>query len=129
MSYRPLTEQAIVSALQAMAANPDYSDFMRTMEQQCPGLRTITLPQITKLNIPANSPCSSASIPHANPPIDHPGHSHHGASEPSRSPSCASTSSQKGGGKRRSASRKRSSARSLASVTTKCKQPLKQTAT
>ena len=47
MATCPLSEQAIMSALQAMAANPDYSDFMRTMEQNWPELRTITLPGFT----------------------------------------------------------------------------------
>ena len=66
MSSRPITEQAILSALQAMATNPDYSDFMRTMEQHWPGLRTITLPHISIPNL--------NSIPHANTASDQPGH-------------------------------------------------------
>ena len=91
MSNRPITEQALLSAVQAMAANPDYSGFMRMMEQRWPGLRMITLPQITIPNIPAPS---VNSIPHANPPNDQSGHLQYGASEGSRSPSCASTFSQ-----------------------------------
>ena len=47
------------------------------------------------------------SIPQADPATDQPGHPQNGASERSRSPSCASTSPQKGGGERRPASRKR----------------------
>ena len=89
-----------MSALQALAAKPDCSDCIRTMKQHWHGLRTITLPQITIPNIPANSPCSSASFPHANPPMDQPGHPQYGASARSRSPSCASTSQQRGGERR-----------------------------
>ena len=53
MSGRPITEHAILAALQAMATNQKYSDFMRTMEQHWPGLRTIALPHVT---IPRLSP-------------------------------------------------------------------------
>ena len=56
MSNRPLSEQAILPALQAMAANSDYSDFMPTMEQHWPVLLTIALPRITIPNILANFP-------------------------------------------------------------------------
>ena len=89
MSSRPITEQAILSALQAMATNPDYSDFMRTMVQHWPGLRTITLPHISIPNL--------NSIPHANTASDQPGHPQKGTSERSLSPSRASTFSQRGG--------------------------------
>ena len=56
---RPLSERVIISALQAKVANPDYSDFMHTMGQYLPGLRTITLPRGTIPNIPATSPHST----------------------------------------------------------------------
>ena len=96
-----------MSALQAMAANPDHSDFMHTMDQHWPGLRTIALPRITIPNFLANSPRTIASIPNANPPSDQPGHPQYNDSERRRSSSCASTSSQKGGKEHRPASRKR----------------------
>ena len=69
------------------------------------------------LTIPANSPRANASKPHAHPPPDQRGNPQYGASEHSRSPSCAITSFQKGGGERRPASRKhieRSPARFMA---------------
>ena len=61
MSGRPITEQAILAALQAMATNPDYSDFMRTMEQHWPGLRTITLPHVTIPEYPYTFSCLYSS--------------------------------------------------------------------
>ena len=92
-----------MSALQAMATYPDYSDFMRTMEQHWPGLLTVALPQITIPIIPA-TPINS--IPNANSARNQPDHPQYGASERISSPSCASTSSQKGGEERRPESRK-----------------------
>ena len=105
MSNPFITEQAIISALQAMAANPDYSDIMRTIEQHWPDLGTTALPQFTIPNLPA--PCV-ISIPNANPATDQPGHPQYGASERSRSPSCASTSSQTGGAERNAAQNRES---------------------
>ena len=92
LSNRRVIEQAILSAIQSMAANPDYSDLMGTMEHHWHGLRTIAFPQVTIPNIPASS---VNSISHANAATDQSGHPQYGASERSRSPSCASTSSQK----------------------------------
>ena len=44
LSNRPIAEHAVISALQAVAVNPHYSDFIRSMEQLRPELRQVTLP-------------------------------------------------------------------------------------
>ena len=51
MTNRPKSEQAIMPALQDMAAKADCADFIQTMEQYWPGPRTITFPVITIPNI------------------------------------------------------------------------------
>ena len=78
MVQATISEQATVSALQAMAANPDYADGMHTMEQYWPGLRTISFKRIT---IPKVTTSTQQS--------------RYGASERSRSPSNASTTSHR----------------------------------
>ena len=111
MSDRPITEQAILATLQAIATNPDYFDIMRTMEQHWSGLRTITLLHITIPNVPKPS---LNSIPHDNPATDQPGHPQYGTSERNRTPLRDSSSSQRvGGGERRPESRKRKRAPQL----------------
>ena len=82
MSDSPITEQTILAALQAIADKPDFSDIMRTMEQHWPGLRTITLPHITILNVPTPS---LIYIIHANPATDQPVHSQYDTSRASTS--------------------------------------------
>ena len=51
LTYRPISELAIVFTRQAVVANPNYAKFMHAMEQYWRGLRTITLPTITNLNV------------------------------------------------------------------------------
>ena len=104
MSSRPITEQAILSALQAMATNPDYSDFMRTMEQHLPCLRMITLPHISITNVPTPS---LNSISHANTATDQPGHPQYGTSKRSHSPHMPRLFLKEEDGERRPESRKR----------------------
>ena len=50
LADRPIAEQAVVSDLQAVATNPYYIDFMQTIEQYWPDLRTVTLQTITTSN-------------------------------------------------------------------------------
>ena len=95
-----------MSSLKALTANPDYDDFMDTMEQFWPGLRTITFPRITKPNVTSSNQQSPVTIPNVNPLSDQLSHFRYGASECSRLPSNASTTSQRGR-KRHPASRKR----------------------
>ena len=107
LSNQPMAEQAVISALQALAINPNYADFMRSMEQCWPELRRIALPTVTIRNENATSTQTSQdaiTIPHINPQSEQPGHSRTVTVERSRSPS---RSSQKGGGESRPASRKR----------------------
>ena len=102
-----MAEQAVTSALQAVAINPNYADFMRSMEQCWPELRRIALPTVTIRNENVTSTQTSQdaiTIPHVNPQSEQPGHSRTVTVERSRSPS---RSSQKGGGESRPASRKR----------------------
>ena len=104
---QPMAEQAVISALQAVAINPNYVDFMRSMEQCWPELRRIALPTVTIRNENVTSTQTSQdaiTIPHVNPQSEKPGHSRTVTVERSRSPS---RSSQKGGGESRPASRKR----------------------
>ena len=115
-----MAEQAVISALQAVAANPNYDDFMRSMEQCWPELRRIALPTVTIRNDNATSTETRQgviTIPHINPQSEQPGHSRTVTVERSRSPS---RSSQKGGGESRPASRKRNDP----SPTKKTQQPL-----
>ena len=82
MIDRPISEQAVMSALQAFAGNPDYADFMHTMEQYWPRLRTITLhhhsehQHIKRTVSHYHSQCEPTS--------DQPGHSRYGTLERSR---------------------------------------------
>ena len=104
---QPMAEQAVISALQAVAINPNYADFMRSMEQCWPELRRIALPTVTVRNENVTSTQTSQdaiTIPHVNPQSEQPGHSRTVTVERSRTPS---RSSQKGGGESRPASRKR----------------------
>ena len=107
LSNQPMAEQAVISALQAIAINPNYADFMRSMEQCWPELRQIALPTVTIRNENATLTQTSQdaiTIPHVNPQSEQPGHSRTVTVERSRPPS---RSSQKGGGESRPASRKR----------------------
>ena len=106
MTNRPLAEQAVISALQAVAIDPHYSDFMTSMERCWPELRQITLPTVTIQNTSALTAPSALTVPHVNPLSEQPGHSRTVTMERSRS-SSRSSSSHKGGGERRPASRKR----------------------
>ena len=70
LTNRPIAEQAVISALQAIAINPNYADFMRSMEQCWPELRQIALPTVTIRNENAtlNQTSQDAiTIPHVNP--------------------------------------------------------------
>ena len=120
LSNQPMAEQAVISALQAIAINPNYADFMRSMEQCWPELRQIALPTVTIRNENAtlNQTSQDAiTIPHVNPQSEQPGHSRTVTVERSRSPS---RSSQKGGGESRPASRKPFSNKNECSTTTNC---------
>ena len=97
MSTHPMAEQDIVSALQAMTANPDYTEFLQTMEQHWPGLRDIRLPQVTIPNTMHLNAQSPITIPHVNMSHDQPGHSRHGMSAQTTSPATATDSFQRGG--------------------------------
>ena len=103
MTNRPLAEQAVISALQAVAIDPHYADFMRSMERCWPELRQITLPTVTIQNTSAFTAPPALNV---NPLSEQPGHSRTVVIERSRSPSLSS-SSHRGGGERRPASRKR----------------------
>ena len=100
MTNRPLAEQAVISALQAVAIDPHYSDFMTSMERCWPELRQITLPTVTIQNTSALTAPSALTVPHVNPLSEQPGHSRTVTMERSRS-SSRSSSSHKGGGERR----------------------------
>ena len=106
MTNRPLAEQAVISALQAVAIDPHYSDFMTSMERCWPELRQITLPTVTIQSTSALTAPSALTVPHVNPLSEQPGHSRTVTMERSRS-SSRSSSSHKGGGEPRPASRKR----------------------
>ena len=106
LANRPIAEQAVISALQAIVVNPDCTDFMRSMEQCWPELRQIAQPTVTIQNENAISTRPSMTVPHVNPLSEQPGQSRTVTVERSRSPS-RSSSSQKGGGERCPASRKR----------------------
>ena len=106
MTNRPLAEQAVISALQAVAVDPHYTDFMRSMEQCWPELRQIVLPTVTIQNENAVATQPAMTVPHVNPLSVQPGHSRTVTIGRSRAPS-RSSSSRKGGGERRPASRKR----------------------
>ena len=106
MTNRPLAEQAVISALQAVAVDPHYTDFIRSMERYWPELRQIALPTVTIQNENAVATQPTITVPHVNPLSEQPGHSRTVTIERSRSPS-RSSSSQKGGGERRPASRMR----------------------
>ena len=95
MTNRPLAEQAVISALQAVAVDTHYTDFMRSMEQCCPELRQIALPTVTIQNENAVATQPAMTVPHVNPLSEQPGHSRTVTIERSRSPS-RSSSSQKG---------------------------------
>ena len=106
MTNRPLAEQAVISALQAVAVDPHYTDFMRSMERYWPELRHIALPTVTIQNENAVATQPTMTVHHVNPLSEQPGYSRTVTIERSRSPS-RSSSSQKRGGERRPASRKR----------------------
>ena len=95
MTNRPLAEQAVISALQAVAIDPHYSDFMTSMERCWPELRQITLPTVTIQNTSALTAPSALTVPHVNPLSEQPGHSRTVTMERSRS-SSRSSSSHKG---------------------------------
>ena len=67
MTNRPLAEQAVISALQAVAIDPHYSDFMTSMERCWPELRQITLSTVTIQNTSALTAPSALTVPHVNP--------------------------------------------------------------
>ena len=106
MMNRPLAEQAVISALQAVAVDPHYTDFRRSMERYWPELRQMALPTVTIQNENAVAAQPTVIVPHVNPLSEQPGHSRTVTIERSRSPS-RSSSSQKGRGESRPASRKR----------------------
>ena len=95
LSNCPIAEHAVISALQAVAVNPHYSDFMRSMERLWPELRQVTLPTVTIQNDNASNIQPVITIPHVNPSPEQPGHSRTLTIERSRSPSRSSSSSQK----------------------------------
>ena len=95
---------------------------MISMEQCWPELRQIALPTVTIQNENAISTQSAMTVPHVNPLSEQPEHSRTVTIERSRSPSRFS-SSQKGGGERRPASRKRND-RSPTRASTSTMQPL-----
>ena len=97
LTNRPVAEQAVISALQAVAINPHYADFMRSMERRWPELRQIALPTITIQNENATPTPNAVTIPHVNPQSEQPGHSRTVTVERNRSPS--RSSSQKGEGR------------------------------
>ena len=119
---RPIAEQAVISALQAIAVNPCYTDFMRSMEQCWPELRQIALPTVTIQNENAIPTQPAMIVPHVNLLSEQPGHSRTVTIERSRSPS-RSSSSHKGGEERRPFSRKRND-RSPTRVNNSTMQPL-----
>ena len=88
----------MISALQAVAVNPHYSDFMRSMDQLSPELRQVTLPTVTIQNDNATNIQPAITIPHANPSPEQPGHSRTVTIKRRRSLSRSSSSSQKGEG-------------------------------
>ena len=70
-----MAEQAVISALQAVAVNPNYDDFMRSMEQRWPELRRIALPTVTIRNDNVTSTQTRQdviTIPHINPQSEQP---------------------------------------------------------
>ena len=88
---RPIAEQAVISALQAIAVNPYYTDFMRSMEQCWPELRQIALATVTIQNENAIPTQHAMNVPHVNPLSEQPGHSRTVTIERSRSPSRSSS--------------------------------------
>ena len=77
-SDRPIPEQAVMSALQTVIANPTYSDFWHTIMQHWPGLRTLIIPNV-------------------NPPTGQPGKPQYQVPGRSCSPSTSSTTLSKEG--------------------------------
>ena len=86
MTNKPLTEQAVISALQAVAVDPHYTDFMRSLERCWPELRQIALPTVTIQNENAVATQPAMNVPHVNPLSEQPGHSRTVTIERSRSP-------------------------------------------
>ena len=64
MTNRPLAEQTVISALQAVAVDPHYTDFMRSMERYWPELRQIALPTVTIQNENAVATQPTVTVPH-----------------------------------------------------------------
>ena len=95
---------------------------MISMEQCWPELRQIALPTVTIQNENAISKQPAMTVPHVNPLSEQAEHSRTVTIERSRSPS-RSSSSQKGGGERRPASRKRNDCSPTRASTSKM-QPL-----
>ena len=92
LTNRPIAEQAVVSALQAVAVNPHYADFMRSMERYWPGLRQIALPTVTIQNETAAPAEPAVTVTHVKPLSEQPGHSRTVTIERSRSSSRSSSS-------------------------------------
>ena len=70
-----MISEQVISALQVVAVNPHYSDFMRSMEQLWPELRQVTLPTVTIQNDNATNIQPAITIPHTNPSPEQPRHS------------------------------------------------------
>ena len=70
-----MAEQAVISTLQALAINPCYSDFMRSIEQFWPELRHVAPSTVTIQNEPPSGLQPVITGLHVNPPHEQLGHS------------------------------------------------------